>query len=186
MKKLKIGFVLILGISFGLPIAQASYRSVLNKWTQSRQWFSTQTFSANIIWHATYFSSELRRAQAERHVKRNYLNAKEAAQYMANQEKRQSEVDEFFLGIYTRKPYRQITSGKDSFWEVVLTTEQGEVVKSTSLEMVDIQPYEKVMYPYLNRWTKGYRVVFPKVALGSNFKLTLRSVLGESTVKWDL
>lgn len=185
LKKSIIGLVVLFTLPINLP-SHAGYRSVLNKWTQSKQWYSTQTFQANIIWHATYFSPELRRAQTQRHIEKKYLNPMEAARYVAEQEKRQAASHEFFLGIYARKPYRQITSGNDSFWEVVLTTEQGEIAKPTSLEIVDIEPYEKVMYPYLNRWSKGYRVVFPKAALGSNFKLTLRSVLGESTVKWDL
>lgn len=184
LKRWKIGLALLCLVSFGQPL-QAGYRSVLNQWTKSKQWFSTETFSANVIWHATYFSPEFRRAFTKRHIQKKYLGAVEAAQYVAEQEKRQAESYEFFLGIYTRKPYRHISSSKDSFWNVVLTTENGEVVKPLSLEMIDIEPYEKVMYPYLNRWSQGYRVVFPKVALGSSFRLTLQSVLGQSTIKWD-
>lgn len=181
MQKWQSGLIVLLIAS---SPAWAGYRSVLNKWTKSKQWFSAQTFDANVIWHATYFSPEFRRAKAQRHIKKKYLDPMEAAQYVAAEEKKQGEVHEFFVSIYTRKPYRQITSGGDSFWEMVLTTEQGQVVEPTLVEPVGIHPYEEVMFPYLNRWSKGYRVVFPKVARGSSFNLTLRSILGESTLRW--
>lgn len=183
MKRSIAGLAVLWVLSWG-GSAFAGYRSVLNQWTGSKQWFSTETFSANIIWHATYFSPEFRRAFAQRHVKKKYLDAVEAARYLAEQEAKQAKAHEFFIGIYTRKPYRNVTSGSDSFWEMVLTTADGRVVEAASVEMVPIGPYEKVMYPYLNRWSQAYRVTFPKVTLGDSFKLTLRSVLGQSSLAW--
>lgn len=183
MKRWRSGLIVLLILGLSSP-AWAGYRSTLNKWTKSKQWYSAQNFHANVIWHATYFSPEFRRAKARRYIQKKYLGPKEAAQYIAAQEKKQAAVHEFFVGVYTRKPYRHITSGSDSFWEMVLTTASGEVVEPVSVEIVAIEPYQEVMYPYLNRWSKGYRVTFPKVSLGDSFKLTLRSVIGESTLKW--
>lgn len=184
-KKLKVGFALLLVLSFSLTAEAKTYRGVLNHWTHSKEWFSTQTFQANIIWHATWFAPEFRKAFAQRHIKRKYLNPLEAANYLADQEQRGSEVEEFFLGLYARKPYRHLSLGKDSFWEVVLVTEAGQVLKPASVEEVDVTPYEEAMFPYLNRWTKAYRVTFPKVGLGFRFKLALRSVIGENSVTWE-
>lgn len=184
MKKWKSGLIVLCLISLCLP-ARAGYRSVLNKWTQSKQLYSLTDVHAKVLWHATYFSEEFRRAKAERHIKKKYLGSDEAATYLASEEQQQGKVHEFFVSIYTRKPYRHITSGSDSFWEMVLTTASGEVIKPELVEPVGVHPYEEVMYPYLNRWSQGYRVLFPKTALGGSFKLTLRSVIGESSLKWD-
>ncbi|MBI4124672.1 MAG: hypothetical protein HY609_07015 [Deltaproteobacteria bacterium] len=184
MRKWNSGLIVLCLLSVCLP-AQAGYRSVLNKWTKSKQMYAVTDVHAKAIWHATYFSPEFRRAKAERHTKKKYLEPVEAAQYIAAEEKKQAEAHEFFVGIYTRKPYRHITSGSDSFWEMVLTTEAGEVLSPTLVEPVGVHPYEEVMYPYLNRWSKGYRVVFPKAPLGDSFRLTLRSVVGKSTLKWS-
>lgn len=182
--RLKIGLAL-LALTFTLPLEAAGYRSLLRKSTRSKQWYSTQTFQANVIWKATYFSPEFRRAFAKKHAKKNFLGPLESAQYMAKQEEKQSRVDEFFVGLYARKDYRSLALGENSFWEVVLINEKGEAVEPESIEFVEITPYERIMFPYLDRWSQGYRVLFPKTELGSHFKLSLRSVLGESVLKWD-
>ena len=183
LKKLKIGLLVLLLLSFGLPI-EAGYRSTLNHSTKSKQWFSTENFHANIIWHATYYSPKFRRAHEKRDIQKKYLDPIEAARYIAEQEKQQATYDEFFIDLYARKPYEQLTLGKDSFWELVLQTKSGELIKPLSIEFVEITPYEEVMFPYLTRWSKGYRVLFPKTDLGRSFKLILRSVIGKSELKW--
>lgn len=184
MKRWMAGFVLLSALSLALPL-WAGYRSVLNKWTHSTQMYSVKDLQAKIIWHATFFSPDFRRARAKRHIEKKYLGPVESARYLAAEERKQSEVHEFFVALYARKPYRHITSGEDSFWEMVLTTASGEVVEPSLVEAVGVHPYEEVLFPYLNRWSKGYRVVFPKADLGDSFSLTLRSVIGESTLKWN-
>lgn len=180
---LTIGFVGFL--SFSGELHAKSYRAELRQWTHSKQLFNTTTMQTKIIWRATYYSPGFRRAFVEEHVKRKHMDAVAAARYLAEQEGKQTQGDEFFVGMYTRKPYKSFSLGKESFWEAVLTTGSGEELKPVSIEFVEITPYEEVMFPYVNRWTQGYRVIFPKTDLGKSFKLTLRSVIGQTHLNWD-
>ncbi len=182
--KWKTGLILSL-ILFALPAQGAGYRSQLGKWTRSRQWYSTKTFHANIIWKATYFSPDFRKAFTQRHVRKKFLDPLASAQYVADQEKKGAKYHEFFLGVYAREPYENLSLSPGSFWKVLLVGEKGESVEPVSIEFVEITPYEEVMFPYVDRWTTGYRVLFPKTDLGPHFKLSLRSVLGESVLKWE-
>ena len=176
-----------LAIFFSLSgeLQAKGYRSILKHWTRSKQLFSTTTMQTKVIWHATYYSSEFRRAFVAEHAERKHLDAIAAARFLAEQETKQLEGEEFFVGMYTRKPYKNFSLGQESFWEAVLTTDSGEEIKPVRIDFVEITPYEQVMFPYINRWTQGYRVVFPKTDLGKSFKLTLRSIIGQTHLKWD-
>ena len=185
-KSLKIWIVGFVAFFSFVGAAQAkSYRSTLREWSHSKQLFSTTTMQTKVIWHATYYSPEFRRAFVEEHVKKKHLDAIEAARFLQKEEEKQDEGDEFFIGMYTRKPYKNFSLGQESFWEAVLTTKDGEGLKPVRIDFVEITPYEQVMFPYVNRWTQGYRVVFPKTDLGDSFKLTLRSVIGQTHLKWN-
>ena len=59
-------------------------------------------------------------------------------------------------------------------------------ISPESVERVPITPYERKMFPYLDRWSKGYFVVFPKADIGGRFELRLESVAGGSTLKFDV
>ena len=180
-------FILILGISGALySKGDRSYRSHVREWTRHKQWYSPKTMQADMLWHATYFSPDFRRAQERETIKRKYLDPVEASQYIAEQERRQTALDEFFIGLYTIKPYREFSLGEESFWQARLYTENGQELEPIGVELVEIKPFEKILYPYLGRWDKAYRVTFPKVELGKTFTLVLRSVIGETDLKWDL
>lgn len=162
-----------------------SYRSSLSDWTRSKQLFSTTDVQVKVLAHATYFSPEFRSAYTKQHIKKNFLAGDQAARFREQQEMDAAKGHEFFVGIYSPKQYRSFTSGPDTFWQAVLVTAKGEELKPLSVTPVGVAPYEKVMFPYLNRWEKAYRVVFPKAALGDEFQLTLRSVIGQTHLWWD-
>lgn len=183
--KLVVISLMVLGVVTP-TYAKDSYRSFVKKWTEHKQWYSAKTMQAEMLWHATYYSSEFRRALEQEYIKRKYLNPIEAAQYVAEQEKKQAEGDEFFIGLYTVKPYRAFSMGKESFWQIRLFSESGEEIEPLRIDIVEITPLEKILFPYLKRWEQAYRVVFPKLPLGNSFELVLRSVIGETRLKWDL
>ncbi len=184
-----LSLLLVLGFLSGFALAEdqpslPQYRSVLKEWTRHKQWYSPVTMQAEMLWHATYFSPEFRHAQEQETIKRKYLDPVEASVYIAQQEKKQSAYEEFFVGLYTIKAYREFSLGKSSFWETVLVKEDGEEIFPVGIEPIEIRPFEKILYPYLGRWDKGYRVLFPKSNL-NKFSLVLRSVVGETKLKWD-
>ncbi|MBI5299209.1 MAG: hypothetical protein HY877_02785 [Deltaproteobacteria bacterium] len=161
------------------------YKSTLRKWTRHKQLFNVQTLQTKIMVHATYYNPAFRKVYEEEHIKKKYLDGVKAETYIAEQEQKQSKGDEFFVGMYVRKPYKEFSRGGESFWEAVLTTARGEEISPIRIESVAVTPYEKVMFPYLNRWSQAYRVVFPKTDLTKPFTLTMRSVIGQTHLHWE-
>ncbi|MDP2600115.1 MAG: hypothetical protein Q8P84_05195 [Deltaproteobacteria bacterium] len=177
----------VAGAAFaGYPSSYKKYLGSLREWTRHKQWYSPKTMQAEMLWHATYFSPDFRRMYTKEIIKRKYMDPVEAAQFVAQQEREQAASDAFFIGLYTIKAYREFSMGEESFWEAVLIPESGEEIKAIGVEKIDVKPLEKILFPYLGRWSKGYRVRFPKVDAGQTFTLVLRSVIGTTELKWNL
>lgn len=166
--------------------AAAGYRGELNRATKRGSIFTFDDFSARVIWNATFFSDKFRQAFKKRHLKISHLDELEAAKFIAEQEYRQSNGWDFFIGYYIKEGYKELSPDPESFWKIEIIAKNGEHIKPISIEKIQITPYEEIMYPYLNRWSKAYRVTFPKVELGRRFELFLHSAAGESTLKWKM
>ena len=179
-----IAIVLCLTLAAGS--AFAAYRADLRRATKNHRIFNPENMEAKLIWHATFFSNKFRRSFERKHIKIHHMGPLEAARFVQEQEYRHGRGWDFFIGFYTKDDYKKFSNEPDTFWTIQLTTASGEVVRPTSIEMIPISPYEGIMYPYLNRWSKGYRVTFPKVTLGRHFSLTLMSIVGESTLRWKV
>lgn len=176
--------VLIAAAALHAEPAVAGYGQSLRQATRNGRIFNLETWDANLIWHATFFSDSFRPKFAEKHVAIHRMNALEAADAAAELGRRQAAGWDFFISFYTKKDYKSFSIEPSSFWKIRLITQSGEVLRPDSIDMIPITPYERVMYPHINRWSKAYRVTFPKVDLGDEFELTLHSVVGESTVTW--
>jgi len=175
--------VVILMISINV---QAGYRKELRHATARGGMYDLKTGNAKLLWTATLFTNEYRRAFAEKHIEIEYLNPVDAGIYMGQQESEQAREWEVIVSMYTPKDYKKFSMGKDSFWETFLTTEYDESVWPISIEEIKITPYWKVMYPFLERWAKLYRVTFPKVAIGKKATITMRSVVGDDHIGWNI
>lgn len=178
------GAAFLLALVLSLPVWASGYSSVRREWTRSKQWFEPRNMNAEMIWHATYFSPEFRKAYEQEIIQRKYMGPVEAARFVAEQEKKQATTNTFFVGLYTRKEYKEFSMGAESFWQAVLVAENGQEAVPISIEMVPISPLEKILFPYLSRWSAAYRVVFPRIDTGRKFGLILRSVLGETHLQW--
>lgn len=179
----KAGWI-VLAFSFSADLHAKSYRSFVHEWTRHKQLYNTVNMQTKIILTATWFSPEFRTAYEKEHIKRKYLDEAEAAVFTAEQERRKGAGDEFFIGFYTRKPYKEFSSGAESFWKAVLTTADGTELEPVRIEPIPITPYERVMFHYLDRWSYAYRIVFPKTDLTPPFTLTMRSVIGQTHLHW--
>jgi len=183
----KISFLLlVLGIILFSWQAQASYRSTLKQATQSGRIYDLNDGNAKIIFDATLFTDDFRRAFAEKDAEIHYLNAEGTAALIAREETKQAAVWEIFISLYTRKDYKKFSLTPDTFWESFITTASGENIWPVKIEKLKMTPYWKVMFPNITRWAQAYRVEFPKVPLGDEVSLTLQSVVGQKTVTWKL
>lgn len=163
-----------------------SYRAELRHVTERGSLYDGTTLDAKLLWQATLVTDDFRHARESRHVEINHLGAIEAARWIADEEAKQTEGWEFFITFYSKSDYQLFTGNKDSFWQARLKTTTGEEAEPTSVEMVPVTPYARVLYPHFTRWSRAYRVIFPKVDLGQRPTLTLQSVVGSSTLKWNL
>lgn len=184
-------FVLIFSLLSG-PLVYASqatkvtYTNDLKRMTQKGQMFDYTTWDAKIIWRATFFDDQFRREFAKKHAAIHYMGPIESARWMADQQNIQDREWDFMVVLYSKKEYKKFSMDSDTFWEVLMTTGTGDTVYPSSIEQISITPYEKVMFPYIDRWSKMYRVSFPKTALSKDVSLTLRSILGKSTLTWKV
>lgn len=169
-----------------LSARYAGYYTYLRSATKDGRVYSMNTWDAKLLWNATFFSDKFRKNFSKKHAEVNYLNPEEASNFAAEQDQRQKDLWEFHVGMYTKDAYKNFTAYQDSFWKVLMTTESGEVVEPLEVESLPIIPYESVMFPYIDRWSKAYRVTFPKVDIGQKVSLTIRSVVGESTLTWKV
>ncbi len=176
---------LFLGLLF-TDCAHGSYSSVRRHWTHGGRLYNGHRMEAELIWKATYFSDAFRREYEKQHIALNHLGPVEAARWVAEQEKQQAQYQEFFVDFYSQKDYQYFSLSPPRFWEIILTTEQGSELQPVAIEEIDLTPYDRKMFPSLAHWSRGFRVLFPKVALGKSVTLTMRSVLGSSSVRWRL
>ncbi len=164
--------------------AVETYFAETRRVTHRGQAYNAFTWDAEVIWYATFFDDKFRTAFAKKHAKINHMGPIETAQWIEDQEYVQQRQWEVFISFYTKKDYKKFSLDSDSFWQIFLTTGKGEVVWPTAIEQVPITPYEKIMYRHINRWSKGYKVIFPKVNLGETYELTLQSIVGQSHLVW--
>lgn len=177
--------IVILMMSANSFAAKKTYRAELGRVTHRGQTYDANTWDAKVIWFATFFDDSYRRAFAEQHAKINHMGPMETARWIADQEYIQDGQWDVFISFYTKKDYKKFSLDPDSFWELYMTTGKGEIVWPTSIEQVSITPYELVMFRHINRWSKGYKVSFPKVDLGDTIQLTLQSIVGQSQLAWQ-
>lgn len=183
---LSVLFVLIVLLFAASEGEAKGYRSELNRVTKKGRIYDGHTWDAKLLWHATLVTDEFRRARALRHIELNRLSPIASSRFIADEEATQQNAWEVFVGFYTKSDYKQFTAGADTFWHIQLITPSGETIDPLSVEMVPVTPYTQTLYPYLDRWSRGYRVRFPKADLGKRPRLMLWSVVGESAITWAL
>ncbi|PIR18439.1 MAG: hypothetical protein COV46_00100 [Deltaproteobacteria bacterium CG11_big_fil_rev_8_21_14_0_20_49_13] len=157
--------------------AGRSYLRTLNKWTKTGRVFAFETLDAILIWKATYLSIELLDAQ------RQLIHEKKMDQDIP------IEIPEgvgFFVTVFVKKELREFSMDKNSVWKIVLIGENGEEIQPFKVDPIPRTPTYWILYPHLDGWQKAYYVEFPKIGLGKEPKLILRSIVAQSELKWNL
>lgn len=166
--------------------AVASYRRDLNRATKTGRIYHYELWDANLIWSATLFTPAFRASFIDRHAEVEHLDYTAKELFAEEQWRKQDDGWEVFVSMYTKDRLKEFSMFSDSFWKALLTTESGETVTPISIEPVTITPYVEVMFPYIDRWSRTFRVVFPKVELGNKATMTLQSVVGDSSITWKI
>ena len=176
--------ILLLTATAGAAIKPYPYNGALRHATHKGQAYDAFTWDAKVIWYATFFTDPFRAAYAKKHATIYHMGPVETEEWTQDQLHEQGQAWDVFISIYTKRDYKKFSLDPDTFWELFLTAGNGDVVWPTSIEQVSVTPYERIMFHHINRWSKCYKVRFPKADLGSAFDLTLQSIVGQSTVQW--
>ncbi|MFH1830823.1 MAG: hypothetical protein ABH871_08640 [Pseudomonadota bacterium] len=186
MGKRLLTCIVLIAIICSSAAVQAGYRRELSKATEMGRIYHPNDWNAELIWHATFFNKHFRDAFIKQHEKIKRIDPINAERFETEQMHRQVSGWDFLIVMYTREQYKSFSVYDDSFWRIELITADGEAVKPLSIEMLPITPYEERMFPFIDRWSKAYRVTFPKVPLRDEVELTMKSVVGESTLEWKV
>lgn len=186
MKKLLIG-ILVLGVLLGtsLLFATPKYRSVLNKWTRHDTVYVWDNLEARLVWHATYLSPEFRHARRAKLTELYEWNQEELAQQIRKDDEEERKNDSFFLSVYAGSS-RVPEIGKDtSTWKIVLETDGGAPVEALKMERLKVTQLDRILYPFIDRWSHTYLVTFPKtIHGGEKFKLRMTGIPARSQLSW--
>lgn len=165
--------------------ASRSYKSILKKWTRHDRVFVWDNLEARMIWHATYFSHEFREARRSR-LAGLYESGETEGTLRFQEDRDESEqFDVFFLGIYAGSSQWPEVGKDDGRWRMVLEVEGRQPVEAVRLERVKVSQLERTLYPYLDKWSEGYLVRFPKViSSGDLFRLRMTGIPARSELVW--
>lgn len=188
-KKLKIISALILslsivGSSFSLHAA-SSYEKILKKWTRHENVYVVENFEARVIWRVTEFSPEFREARLEKLTKLYEWDDAELSRQRREDSEEAAKYDVFFMGIYAgSSEYPEI--GKDSGkWRFLLEVPGSKTIEAVSIERVSVTQKERVLFPYLDKWSEAYLIRFPKtIHENSHFALRMAGIPAKSELVW--
>lgn len=187
----KIMGVLVLGVLCLAPMglqAERSYQSILKDWTQDDEAYSWENLEARLVWHATYLSPDVMDAQWK------YLEQKLKGQELYQEQLRLNgntptgTSDVFVSAIYVGSRSDAFVGKNPSLWNIVLETSEGEVYKASAMEELPRNELTKLLFPYIDRWSRIYKLTFPKVIRASTewVQLKMVGIPADSTLEWNL
>lgn len=157
-------------------VAGPSYRSALKEATRHDRTYSLDNLEMRVAWSATYFSAAFRQARRSRLAENLEWSEEERHQAILEDERDLKKFDEFFVAIYAGSSSWPEVGKETGRWRFAL--QQAErAVRAVSIEKVTITEVERDLYPTLDKWSRGYRVRFPKILKdGEPFTLRMQGV----------
>lgn len=136
---------------------------------------------AAILWKATPVNDEVLGAQIEEYAR--IYEPSDAVEYANERRQHQGKDSLFFVSFYSgNRPFEDLTNARAD-WELRLKM-GGEVYAPLRFEKIKKHsPLDLRFYPYLNQWSHGYYVWFPRIH-DKNFSLSVRSPYARSELHW--
>jgi hypothetical protein len=160
------------------------YQKVVARYTREALSYSLNQVDTDYRWFATYHSPEFLVA-VDKELHKFYPNglAPYAEQLRANMES-PGQTD-IFVAVYAKSGQLKKLLGKENLWQVQLVG-GGKWLKPVLVEEVELNPMHYKLYPYLTKWYKGFRIVFPfrPTGVSEKFQLQISGPLGSHEVEF--
>ena len=171
------------------------YFDILNLMTRSKK--VIDNMDNKLFIYATYKSWPLREAYADEYAGRYLMYNYQKDRLKATEKESDERFNEFFVAVYTPDEQWNDFNAPESIWKIYLEDEKGDRVSPIEIKKVDVNsPLIREFYPYLDLWSSGYIIRFPKhIAVGKKplpekdakyFKLIITGVVGSAALEWQL
>ncbi|MCB9645545.1 MAG: hypothetical protein H6730_02950 [Deltaproteobacteria bacterium] len=167
------------------------YEEILQAWTRSDEVY--HDLDSVLFAHATFHSSEVRRAFGLRHPVMYGPGSEEASRLLLTGPDAELHHEFFFSGA-THLPEWNDFDKPDSIWRITLQADDREPVEA-QVERIKTNANLRVIYPYITDYAKTYRLRFPLTTPEGDpvltprtrvMHLTITSALGTAHMAWVL
>ena len=171
------------------------YKTSLKRWTETKKVYSD--LNTGFVAHVTFKNLPYRIAYRNLYAYIYQISDKQLQEICENEVCLAEKYVEFVFALYTSDEKHNDLNMQNSIWKLYLSNNLDE-----RLQPFDIAPLKKTaimqnFYPYVNTWTKVYRVRFLNKSLQSEelpflregvtrVKLILTGVQGEADFIWDI
>jgi hypothetical protein len=171
----------------------SGYLLVLEEWTRSKDVY--EGFESRLFVRATYKSLPFREAYIDEYAEKYRIDEDLKRVLMEREVESFQTYNEFFISAGTPVDFWNDFDQMDSLWKLYLEDDVGRKVEPVDIRKVEAQDQRiKAFFPYLNYWSIGYIVKFPKHdATGevvgkdaSSLRLVLTGVIGQTELEWGL
>ena len=182
-----ISFFLLSGFFAENPaVASHSYKTVLRRWTRSDTVYIPRDFNVPILWHAVWLRDEVLEAQAAQYAKVYRLGEKEEQKVLSDLRDKKGGENLYFVSFYSSVKETDDLTNPRANWDLRLKV-GNEIFLPTRMEKINKPTLlQKVFYPFLHPWAKGYYVWFAPESAGGSARrmLTLYGPEAHSKLVW--
>lgn len=182
----RFGVLILCLVSLNAPAASPSYKKVLKKWTHSDTVYRARDFHAEILWSATWLNDAMLDAQAAKYAKVYDVSDSEEEEFLNGLVQKRDDSLFFFVSFYNYDRHFDDLADPRASWDIRLQA-GGREFRPERMEKVNRPtPLERLFYPYLNSWSRGYYVWFPAAAghYSPPYTLSLRGPFAVSELVW--
>jgi len=171
------------------------YFDILPQVTKSKK--VIDNLDSKLFVYATYKNWALRAAYVDEYARRYQMDESQKETLKEREKGLEERFNEFFIAVYTPDERWNDFNTRESIWRVYLEDDKGSRVSPIEIKKVDVKsPFIREFYPYLDLWSSGYIIRFPKYMIGGEepfpgkdtnyFKLIITGVVASATLEWRL
>lgn len=171
------------------------YFDILPQMTRSKK--VIEKLDSKLFVSATYKNWAFREAYIAEYARRYQMDDNEKEKLKEIEKDADEKFNEFFVAIYTPDERWNDFDQPQSIWKIYMEDEKNNRVYPIEIKKTDTNsPLIKEFYPYVDAWSSGYIIRFPKYMIAgikpfpeentNYFKLVITGVVGSAEMEWRL